>query len=104
MAVKSREDLFASMNTIIGDRNDDQALEFIQDMSDTFDNMQSNSGEYTKEKFDALDASWRQRYRERFFSGSNEKDEEFIKPNQQKEQEEKREETIQINDLFSAKQ
>ena len=103
MAVKSREDLFASMNTILGDRNDDQALEFIQDMSDTFDNMQSSHGEYTKEKFDELDASWRQRYRERFFSGPSEKDDEFTKPNKQKEQEEKREETIQINDLFSAK-
>lgn len=103
MAVKTREDLMQSVNTILGDRSDDVALEFIQDMTDTLNDFASHNGVYTQEQYDALDNNWRTRYRERFFSGPREDDDEFKSPNNKKSDEEKREETITINDLFTRK-
>ena len=103
MAIKSTEDLMNSLNTFLGDRDDDDALELIQDFTDTLDDLSKNHGGYTQQQYDDLDASWRKRYRERFFSGPHKGDEEFDANDDSNDDEEDNSKTIQIRDLFSKK-
>lgn len=72
--ITERTALQSRLQAIIGDRVDDDALNFIQDALDTFDHHSSNSG-MTQEEHDRLmkeqDDSWRQRYRDAFFKGAD---------------------------------
>ena len=102
MAVKSREDLMNSLNNILGERSDDDALEIIQDFTDTFDDMSKHNGEYTKEQYDELDNTWRKRYRERFFSGPA-KGEEESDDHDDSDDDNDNSTKVQIRDLFSKK-
>ena len=69
MAVLSRDDFMARINERVGDDNSDEALSFIEDMTDTFDDLSSsnNTGEWEK-KYNELDAMWREKYKARFMS------------------------------------
>lgn len=58
--------------TIVGDRSDDDALKFLEDLNDTIseggeDNWQEKYEAEVKAK-EALDLEWRTKYRDRFFS------------------------------------
>lgn len=64
----SKEDLMRKLSDIIGERNDDDAIAFIEDVSDTIDSLEKKDPEDWKAKYDELDAAWRKRYKERFFS------------------------------------
>lgn len=74
MAVLTREDFIARINERIGDDNSDEAISFIEDMSDTFEDMSARITDSTdwKKKYEENDTEWRNKYRERFTSkGSN---------------------------------
>ena len=101
MAIKSSEDLMNSLNTLLGERDDDDALELIQDFTDTLDDMSKNRGVYTQQQYDALDASWRKRYRERFFSGPAKGDEAFNDHDDSDDDNDDNSTTVQIKDLFT---
>lgn len=66
--VKQREELLASINTLIGDRNDDESLAIIEDFTDTFNDLETRASDETdwKQKYEENDAEWRKKYRERF--------------------------------------
>ena len=71
MAILSQKEFMESLNKIIGDRTDDEALKFIEDAKDTI----TEDKEDWKGKYDALveeknelDKAWRQKYRDRFFN------------------------------------
>ena len=67
MAIKSLEEILAGLNSLMPDNTSDECLTFIEDVTDTIN--AGNNNEYNKAKYDALDASWRQKYKERFLSG-----------------------------------
>lgn len=76
MAIKSLDDILGQANTLMPDNTSDEYLSFVEDITDTI-NANANN-EYNKEKYDALDAQWRQRYKERFLSGKpSEEDDDF---------------------------
>lgn len=100
MAVRSKDELMNRINTIIGDRTDDDALEFMADFTDTYDSLNNHEGMYTKEQYDSLDASWRQKYKDRFFSGPANDDESENKNNKEKDKDKAPAEEITIEDLF----
>lgn len=105
MAVRSRDELMDSVNSILGDRTDDDALNFMADFTDTFNSLDNHEGMYTQEQYDQLDASWRQKYKDRFFKGSANDDENFkdnSAPNNNKEKTDA--ESITIEDLFKVSQ
>lgn len=64
MAVRTREELMQRLSEYIGEDNSDAALEIMEDVTDTYDDL--TSGEDWHARYDELDASWRERYRERF--------------------------------------
>ena len=74
MVFRSREEFIGAVNGIIGDRTDDEALGFISDMADTYDELHSSENEDWKRKYEQNDAEWRNKYRERFMSPTTEKD------------------------------
>ena len=71
MAVISKADLLTKIITLVGDDKGDDSIALLEDVSDTFDDMESKSKDQTdwKKKYEENDASWRQKYRDRFFEG-----------------------------------
>lgn len=67
MAVVGKEDLMKMVSSIVGERKDDEALKFIEDLTDTVNDFEANSGLDWKAKYDSLDGEWRDRYKARFF-------------------------------------
>ena len=112
MAKLNAEEFMKSVQTIIGDRDDDEALKFIEDCKDTItgekDDWKAKYDEVVKEK-DELDKSWRAKYKERFYSSepiSNENNpinnNEHNNPLDTRSEEERKAESIKIDDLFKS--
>lgn len=79
MSVLNKDDFMSRIKTMVGEDTSDDAMSFIEDMSDTFNDLESrtvdNSGEW-EEKYnnavqekDNLDKEWREKYKARFFDG-----------------------------------
>lgn len=51
----------------IGDDTSEEAIELIEDVSDSWD----DSGEDWHAKYDELDETWKKKYRDRFFDGTD---------------------------------
>ena len=98
MAVLNREQFMSKINSFVGEDTSDEALQFVDDMSQTFDSLNQSSSEW-QTKYNELDTSWRKKYKERFLQGSaddgKESDEQIEKDN--------RAVTITFADLFSEK-
>lgn len=81
MAVLSKDEFFKMIEKRVGDDGSDEALRFIEDVTDTYNDMAGRleeSGDW-KAKYEENDAGWRKRYRERFF-GAVEPGEGVYKP------------------------
>ena len=95
MSVLTKEELQTKLKDFIGDRTDDDAIQFIEDVNDTYDDIVSkNDGEDWKTKYQENDAEWRKKYRDRFFSGDG-KAQEPKEPENEPEDNPKK-----IDDLF----
>lgn len=73
--VKSKDEIMASLKTIIGEGADDDVLTLLEDINDTLsvDNSAVTAElEEWKRKYDENDAEWRKRYRDRFFGDVDE--------------------------------
>lgn len=97
------------VKTLIGDSSDDNTLKFLEDISDTlndFETKVNGDGEDWKAKYDELDKSWRDKYRERFFSGTEEspkgdEQNDLLKPSEEEDEEEN--EPTSFEELFEEK-
>lgn len=78
MAVVDKETLMARLKEIIGEDDSDDKISFIEDASDTFDDLVSKTTdkENWKAKYEENDAKWKKKYKERFFSSGEEVKEE----------------------------
>lgn len=71
MSKLSHEDFMKSAKAIIGDRTDDEALKFLEDCKDTITVEKDDWKSKYEEQLEAnkkLDADWRQKYKDTFFS------------------------------------
>lgn len=96
MAVLSKEDFLAKIQERIGEDNSDEAIGFIEDMTDTYNSMETQLADTTdwKAKFEENDAMWKQKYKDRFFTGVQEENkDEFL--------EEDNKEITSFDELFS---
>lgn len=102
MAVLTREQFMERLNTLTDGKNDDDTLTMIQDFSDTFKSLEEKEdveavrGDY-EEKLKNLDDTWRNKYRDAFFNGTEEKKDDVI---EEKEDEEEKEEPHTYEELF----
>ena len=60
---KSKEEILDSLRVLLGDNTSDEALTLIEDVTDTLEEPTVD----WEAKYKENDASWRQRYRDRFF-------------------------------------
>lgn len=105
MSVLEREKFFESIEARLGDDTSDEAIQFLEDMTDTYNDMEARAtgdGVDWKQRYEELDEKWKKKYSRRFFSGgamrmsfskNEEDDEEENKPDNR--------EKITYNDLFS---
>ena len=68
MAVRTKEELMEDIKAYIGDDTSDVAITLIENVNDTI-SANTNDGEDWKKKFEDNDREWRQKYKDRFFSG-----------------------------------
>lgn len=102
MAILNRDEFFESLNTFIGDRNDNDSIQFMENMSDTYEDLSTKAngdGEDWKQKYIENDKMWKERYKNRFFSGNTGNSENLGYP----EENEEEKKPISIDDLFEKK-
>lgn len=83
MAVKTVDEIMAKVRERIGEDDSDEAIEFIEDISDTFESF--SNGEDWKSKYEENDKKWREKYRNRFFTPKEEVEEDEIEEPEEKE-------------------
>lgn len=78
MAVKTKEEILEKVKTFVGDSTEDDKLEFLEDITDTLDDLSNSDGEDWKKKYEDNDKQWREKYRNRFFNNKPNDDKEDI--------------------------
>lgn len=68
MAVRTKDELLEIVKTRIGEDNSDEALAFIEDITDTLADFEAKASTDWEERYNSLDNEWRERYKARFFS------------------------------------
>ncbi len=77
MAIKTKAELLELVKERIGDDTSDEALAIIEDVTDTLDDYETriaDSGDW-KARYEQNDADWRKKYKERFFTPTEEPEE-----------------------------
>lgn len=71
MAVRTREEILESIRNIVGDRTDDNTLQVLEDVTDTFTDFENKTANQTdwEAKYKENDEGWRKKYAERFYTG-----------------------------------
>lgn len=83
MAVKTIDEIMTKVRERIGKDDSDEAIEFIEDISDTLESF-SNVEDW-KTKYEENDKKWREKYRDRFFTSNEEVEEDDIEEPEEKE-------------------
>lgn len=68
MATIKKAEWLEKFSKFIGDDTSEEAIELIEDVSDSWD---EGDGENWKAKYEELDADWKKRYKDRFFDGGS---------------------------------
>lgn len=71
MSVKSKEEIMESLRESFSDQTNDSVLSILEDVSDTLDDFEEKISSETdwKTKYEENDEMWRNKYKERFFTG-----------------------------------
>lgn len=98
--VKTKDEIMEEIRAYIGDRDDDQTIALVENISDTIDDYAAH-GDFDK-KLMAVEAEWRRKYIDRFMNGGENKNEvEFEKTD---DGEKDNAEEITIDDLYTEKE
>lgn len=97
MPALSKDQLLSKIKERIGEDTSDEALRFIEDVTDTIDDYESKTKDNTdwKKKYEDNDAEWRKKYKDRFFN-TPAKDE----PEKPPEGSDNKPKTYEYKDLF----
>lgn len=98
--VKTKDEIMEEIIAYIGDRDDDQTIALVENISDTIDDYAAH-GDYDK-KLMAVEAEWRRRYIDRFMSGGENKNE--VELEKTEGDEKAKAEEIKIEDLYTEKE
>lgn len=70
MAVLDKEKFMERLKERIGEDTSDDALQFIEDMTDTYNDLEERVGEDWKTKYEESEKTWRDKYKQRFFTST----------------------------------
>ena len=68
---KNYDEMLEQVKQLVGERDDDEALAFIEDCTDSFSGVSSTENDEWQKKYEENDKMWREKYRSRFFEGDN---------------------------------
>lgn len=104
--ILSKDDFISRISERLGEDNSDETLTLIEDVTDTLNDyeerLSSEDNEDWKSKYEELDASWRKRYRERFFKPETTPEE--VKNEQEKDVKDDSKEDVTFDDLFKERE
>ena len=68
--IRTKDEILSLIKERVGDDASDEVISFIEDVTDTLNDFESRTGDNTEweRKYNELDASWRKKYKDRFFS------------------------------------
>jgi hypothetical protein len=71
MAIRTREEILESIRNIVGNSTDDNTLQVLEDVTDTFTDFENKTANQTdwEAKYKENDEGWRKKYAERFYTG-----------------------------------
>lgn len=69
MAKRTGKEILDAVAALLGDNTSDEALALVEDISDTFTSYEGRDDMDWESRYNELDKSWRQRYRDRFMKG-----------------------------------
>ena len=93
MAIRTRDEIMAQLQTMVGEDTSDETLSFIQDVSDTLgDNNSAQRITQLETQHEEQDKEWRKKYRDAFFTG---------KPDDSYEEESEQKRPKRFEDLFT---
>ena len=95
--VISKDEVLKKVSDILGDRNDDDAISFVEDLSDTLDDYDTKLSEDWKTKYEENDKAWRDKYKARFFEALPEEHNDDVSDQLEVQTEEK----MTFEDLFT---
>lgn len=104
MAILQKEEFMRKLHARIGTATDDESISFVEDMSDTYNDLErrvnENSSVDWEKKCKEIDDSWRARYLHRFQTGFD-----SMTPNhgENSQEEERRPEDVKITDVLIEK-
>ena len=99
--VKTKQDLLDMIKAKIGEGPSDEDISLIEDVNDTFSDLEtriSEAGDW-KAKYEENDASWRNKYKERFFTKDVSEDAELS--DEKDKADEGTHEALKFEDLFT---
>lgn len=103
----TRDELMSAVASIVGDRTDDEAIAFVENVSDTFDTDSSDELETANatiaeltQKVADTESAWRKKYMDRFYGGTDEEANPSNQSNTDEEETALESEDITIDDLF----
>ena len=102
MAVLEREKFFEAVQARVGEDTTDEAIQFIEDMTDTYNDLEdrgAGDGVDWEERYKELDEKWKKKYAHRFFSGGAVRSV-AIKEEDEVDETEDSKEKITYSDLF----
>ena len=74
MSTLNKEQFFNTLSSLIGDKNDENTIKALEDMTDTYNALEAGNvgdGIDWKQKYEDNDKAWRDKYRSRFMRGDN---------------------------------
>lgn len=78
MAVKTKDEIMATIKTVLGENQSDEAITLLEDVADTLDaTTDASDGTDWKAKYEENDKNWREKYTSRFYNTDSEPDEEI---------------------------
>ena len=98
--LSSLEELTKSLSNLIGERTDDEAIEVLENFTDTFTDLYSRTED--SRKSDDIEKEWREKYRNRFYNGENSTPQKPIE--EQRKDVEKDGESVSFDDLFEERE
>jgi len=99
--VRTKDDLLSIIKDRIGEGTSDEDISLIEDINDTYTDLEtrvSEAGDW-KAKYEENDASWRTKYKERFFDKPVKEDAEISDPLDKAD--EGTHEVLKFEDLFT---
>ena len=75
MAKLQKDEILERIRAVLSDDTTDEALSLLSDVDDTFSDL--DSANEWRRKYEENDKKWREKYRDRFFNGTDDDDEDF---------------------------